>query len=270
MDGGSTASAPVVHLDAFDGPLDLLLELARAQKVDLGRIAIAELVDPFVAAITAPGQTTPLAQRSDWLVTASWLIWLKSRLLLPDALPEAEEARQAAERLREHLTAAAHVRALASWLEARPQLGQDVLGRGCVEVPVYNTPAKGDLLDLLVACLAVYDAPVAPTALVYRPVARTLWTVQAALERLRSLLIAHPDGGELAQFLPPLPASTPEPALHARAALASTFLAGLELTRQEAARMTQAENFDDIHLLAGMRAISRQTNATDCPKADMA
>ena len=238
MDGGSAASAPVVHLDAFEGPLDLLLELARAQKVDLGRIAIAELVDPFVAAITAPGQTTPLAQRSDWLVIASWLTLLKSRLLLPDAVPEAEDARQEAERLREHLTAAAHVRVLASWLEARPQLGQDVFGRGAPDVPVYSAPAKGDLLDLLIACLAVYDAPVAPGAPVYRPVARTLWTVQAALERLRSLLIAHPDGGELAQFLPSQTAQTSEPVLHTRAALASTFLAGLELAKQASARMT--------------------------------
>ena len=250
MDGGSTASAPVVHLDAFEGPLDLLLELARAQKVDLSRIAIAELVDPFVAAITAPGQTTPLAQRSDWLVAASWLTLLKSRLLLPDAIPEAEEARQAAERLREHLTTTTHVRALASWLEARPQLGQDVLGRGCVEVPVYNTPAKGDLLDLLVACLAVYDAPMAPTALLYRPVARDLCTVQAALERLRWLLAAHPDGGELAQFLPSPSAQTTEPVLHIRAALASTFLAGLELIKRETIRMTQNGVFGDIQIQA--------------------
>ena len=115
MDGGAAAPAPVVHLEAFDVPLDLLLDLARAQKVDLACIAIADLVDPLVAAITAPGQSASLAQRSDWLVSAR-LTWLKSRLLLLGVGPEAEEARQEAEQLR----------ALADWL------AMAAAGSGCV------------------------------------------------------------------------------------------------------------------------------------------
>ena len=102
-------------------------------------------------------------------------------------------------------------------------------------------------MDLLIACLAIYDAPDAP---VYRPMVRDLLTMQAALARLRSLLTTYPDGGELAQFLPPRPARTEEPALDIRAALASTFLAALELTKQETARITQDEVFGDIQLQA--------------------
>ena len=111
-------------------------------------------------------------------------------------------------------------------------------------------PALLRLLDLLIAGLVVYDAPVAPVQPVYRPMVRTLLSVQVALTWLRSLLAAHPDGGELAQFLPAQTALTKEPTLHSRAALASTFLAGLELTKQEAAQMAQDEDFGDIQLQA--------------------
>jgi segregation and condensation protein A len=247
MDGG-LSGAPIVHCDDFDGPLDLLLALARAQKIDLGRIAIADLVDPFVAAIAAPARTAPLAQLGDWLVTASWLTLLKSRLLLPAGAPEAVQAQQDAARLRDRLADAAQVRALAFWLEARPQRGLDFFVRGGPHAPV---PAAGDLLDLLLACFAVYEAPAAAAAPVYRPGRRAdLCTVAQALARLRQLLAAHPEGGELALFLPPHEGSEKPSPLRARSALASTFLAGLEMAREETLLMAQAEAFGNIHLRA--------------------
>ena len=234
MDGGSIpALPPVIHGASFDGPLDLLLDLARAQKVDLGGIAIAELVDPFVAAIAAAAKTVPLAQLGAWLVTASWLTLLKSRL-------------------RERITEAAHARALAFWLEARAQLGQDVFARGVPEAPIPELPAAGDRLDLLLACFAVYELPLPPvTTPPDRPSRRLdLCTLQDALARIRRWLAEHPEGGELARLLPPpAPAAAASP-LRARSALASTFVAGLELTKQHAIRMTQDQAFGPIHLQA--------------------
>jgi hypothetical protein len=83
-DGGATATggALVLHLDGFDGPLDLLLELARGQKVDLARISILSLVEQYLAVI-AGARDIKLELAADWLVMAAWLTWLKSRLLLP-------------------------------------------------------------------------------------------------------------------------------------------------------------------------------------------
>ena len=98
---------PVLHLrlDGFEGPLDLLLELARAQKVDLGRISILSLVDQFLA-VVEQARRVRLEIAADWLVMAAWLAWLKSRLLLPPEEAGPEEDAEAlavalADRLRE-------------------------------------------------------------------------------------------------------------------------------------------------------------------------
>src|SRR5689334_6665637 len=84
------ADALVIHLDGFDGPLDLLLDLARAQKVDLARISILGLVEQYLAVIEGARQVR-LELAADWLVMAAWLTWLKSRLLVPDDQGGAEE-----------------------------------------------------------------------------------------------------------------------------------------------------------------------------------
>ena len=85
---------PVLHLrlDGFEGPLDLLLELARAQKVDLERISILSLVDQFLL-VVEQARRVRLEIAADWLVMAAWLAWLKSRLLLPpeEAAPAAAQ-----------------------------------------------------------------------------------------------------------------------------------------------------------------------------------
>ena len=87
--------ALVLHLEGFEGPLDLLLELARAQKVDLAKISILALVEQFLAVIEG-ARRVRLELAADWLVMAAWLTWLKSRLLVPQ-LGEPEDAETAAE-----------------------------------------------------------------------------------------------------------------------------------------------------------------------------
>ena len=84
-------AAPVLHLDGFDGPIDLLLDLVERQRLDLGRISVIDLVDQFVAASTELATHVPIERRADWLVMATRLVLLRSRLLFP-ATPEAAEA----------------------------------------------------------------------------------------------------------------------------------------------------------------------------------
>jgi segregation and condensation protein A len=96
--GSAPPDALVLHLDGFDGPLDLLLDLARSQKVDLARISILGLVEQFLAVVEG-ARRVRLELAADWLVMAAWLTWLKSRLLLPAGTEAAEEGELAAETL---------------------------------------------------------------------------------------------------------------------------------------------------------------------------
>jgi segregation and condensation protein A len=118
-------SAPVLHLVGFDGLMGLLLDLAERQRIDLGRISIVALVEQFVVVAARLAPYVPIERRADWLVMATRLVLLRSRLLLP-ATPEAAEE---AEREVAQLDQLRFMRAAAAWLQARPQLGQDVLAR---------------------------------------------------------------------------------------------------------------------------------------------
>ncbi len=243
----TTAAAPEglrlsLQLDGFEGPLDLLLDLARSQKVDLAKISILHLVEQFLAAIG--GVRLELA--ADWLVMAAWLTWLKSRLLLPDDAPEAEEGAEAAEVLAARLLALHRIRAAATWLGDRPTLGRDVWGRGEPEqlTEIDRSGLAADTAGLLRAYLAVIRRGGATRS--YRPAAIPLWSVQDALGRLGAMLGRIPDWTVLEQFLPEMP-MTP---LARRAATASTLLAGLELARDGRMRLRQDNPFGPI-LLAG-------------------
>src|SRR3954447_6165938 len=111
--------------------MDLLLELARGQKVDLARISILALVEQFLAVIEG-ARRVRLELAADWLVMAAWLASLKSRLLLPDGA-DAEEGELAADVLAARLRELSAIRVAAVWLSGRPQLGQDVFARGAPE-----------------------------------------------------------------------------------------------------------------------------------------
>jgi segregation and condensation protein A len=118
----SAGSPPFVQLDGFEGPIDLLLELVRQQRVDLGRISILALADQFIAAMTKVGRSVSLERQGEWLVIATWLVLLKSRLLLPVSAAEAEEMERNAEAALQHLEEQAVMQGAAVWLAARPQL----------------------------------------------------------------------------------------------------------------------------------------------------
>ena len=231
---------PVLAVEGFEGPLDWLVELARARRIDLTRLSIVELIDAFAGALeTALAHAVPgdLARWADWLVLAATLIGLRSRLLLPPSDPAARAAAQEAEVLRCQLVGRQFVHDAAAWLGRQPQLGHDVFGRGAI----VSAPAarETDTTALLRACLLLLRVPedegaVAPP----RPV---FWTVANAIMQIRTQLAGHPDGLSFVACLPLLPPAPGDLALRCRAAVASTFVASLELARVGALHADQTE-----------------------------
>ncbi len=235
-----------LHLENFDGPLYLLLDLARRQQVNLARISVTQLADQYVAAITALDKID-IGRAIEWLVMAAWLTWLKSRLLLPKSLPETQEAEKAAQVLTDRLTALERVRLVTAWLEDRPQLGRDTFERGRPEAPA-GAPATMDYLDLFEACLSVVQGHQARTTDTYKTSPRPLWTPAYAMKRILEVLEEKRIGCNMMRFLPGFPEEMPDREFHIRAAVASTLIATLELTRDGITQVDQKETFGPIHV----------------------
>jgi segregation and condensation protein A len=222
--------------------MDLLLDLARSQKVDLAKISILSLVDQYLAVIEG-ARRIRLELAADWLVMAAWLTWLKSRLLIPAAAnDDLESGEMAAEALAERLREMNVIRTLAGWLASRPVLGQEVFARGAPEnlaeydrsrIVIHAGPFVRAYLEAIRR--GAKSSPYTPRAL-------TLWTVRDALDRLADLVGSLPDWTTLEQFLPDHLDSTTE----RRAAMSSTLLASLEMARGGTVRLRQEEAFGPI------------------------
>ncbi len=251
----------VLRLEGFEGPLDLLLDLARGQKVDpangaytitgeqkldLARISILSVVDQFLAVIEG-ARRVRLELAADWLVMAAWLAWLKSRLLLPAGTGAAEEGELAAETLASRLRDLQAMRTAAAWLNARSQLGHDVFARGAPEefAEIDRSRLVVDLPSLMRGYLTALRRSGANR--IYRPRALTLWTVQEALHRLGLLVGSLPNWSTLESFLP----ETLTDPTERRAALASTLLASLEMARGGAVQLRQERDFGPILVRRG-------------------
>jgi segregation and condensation protein A len=237
----------VLRLEGFEGPMDLLLDLARSQKVDLAKISILSLVDQYLAVIEG-ARRVRLELAADWLVMAAWLTWLKSRLLVPTAPDDdLESGEEAAEALAARLREMNVIRTLAGWLAARPVLGQEVFARGAPESH-YEFDWSRILIEPGPFVRGYLEAIRRGTkSSPYTPRALTFWTVQDALRRLADLLGSLPDWTTLEQFLPDHLDSPTE----RRAALSSTLLAGLEMARGGAVRLRQDEAFGPILVRRG-------------------
>ena len=235
-----------LHLDGFDGPLDLLLELARAQKVELHDISVLQLVDQYLR-IVEGARRVRLELQADWLVMAAWLAWLKSRLLIPDDPAAAQEGEEGMGNLADRLRELQAVRGGAAMLGERRQLGRDVWGRGAPES--FEVVDRSGYRLSTAALVASYLAAVrrAGARQSYRPRPPVLWSVNDALGRMSSLLSGMPDWSVLERFVPP---GLSEP-LHRRAAVASTLVASLEMARAGALRLRQDEPFGPILVRRG-------------------
>jgi segregation and condensation protein A len=246
---------PHLEIDGFSGPLASLLGLAREHAIDLARLPLAECLSQLVPVLEQTGPVPPLTQRADWLVMAAWLVWLRSRLLLPTASPEAARDNGADHRFdRRQLPAA---RTLAAWLERRTQLGIDVFARGQPELvgTAFDRHHQVDVIEFLWASMALFDddADRVDTSTPYRPARLALWTVPDARRHILQLLAGAADDAPLERFLPApdawAGAAPPTPlSLRQRSAVASTLMAGLELAREGIVSLYQSEPFAAITL----------------------
>jgi segregation and condensation protein A len=244
-DGPGAASsedtALYLELDGWEGPLDLLLDLARRQKVDLRRISILELVDQYLTYIER-AEALRLELAADYLVMAAWLAYLKSALLLPREEQEDPSPEELALRLQLRLQRLAAMRDAAARLMGRDRLGRDVFRRGAPEgLRVDRRNAWQCDWYALVQAYGQVKARTAPVVHVVRD--RMVMTLDSALARVSSLLGVNLDWMELRDFLPP----HAEPRLR-RSALASSFVAALELARLGKAELRQDHTFGPIHL----------------------
>ncbi|MEM9138412.1 MAG: ScpA family protein [Pseudomonadota bacterium] len=233
-----------VEVDGFEGPLDLLLTLARTQKVDLAKVSILQLAEQYLAFIEK-AQTLRIELAADYLVMAAWLAYLKSRLLLPkDDQEDGMTAEDMAAHLAFQLERLEAMRRAAAQLMARDRLGRDFFGRGMTETVTVRrqTTWQASLSDLLKAYAGV------KTRAEYQPLTldrREVYSVEAALERLKTLVGSMPDWGTLASYLPEGWAL--EPAKR-RSAIASSFSAMLEMAKRGDIEIRQDRTFAPIYL----------------------
>jgi segregation and condensation protein A len=219
----------VVDLEGWEGPLDVLLQLARDQKVDLTHISILKLADQYLAFVQrVRAQQLDLA--AEYLVMAAWLAYLKSRLLLPEPEKEPEDElspAEMAEVLAFRLRRLEAMQQVGNRLFGRPLLGRDVFARGEPEgLEVINRPLYDVSLYELLKCYADHVVRTSVHTLTIE--APDLYSVDDALQRLQRLLGGMPDWSVLSAYLP---AFEGDP-LKMKSAMASTFVAALELAKQ--------------------------------------
>ena len=235
-----------LELDGWEGPLDLLLDLARRQKVDLRRISILELVDQYLHYIDRAGELR-LELAADYLVMAAWLAYLKSALLLPREEQEDPSPEELALRLQLRLARLGAMREAAARLMARDRLGRDVFARGAPEG--LRVDRKHRWQCDWFALLQAYGQVKARTAPVVHMVReRAVMTLESAIARVSAMLGVTIDWMDLRDFLPTSQdARWAEPALR-RSALASSFVAALELARLGKAELAQDAVFGPLRL----------------------
>ncbi|WP_247713494.1 segregation and condensation protein A [Qipengyuania sphaerica] len=230
-----------LELDGWEGPLDLLLDLARRQKVDLREISILALVEQYLVYIEQ-AEALKLELAADYLVMAAWLAYLKSAMLLPKEEQEDPSPEELALKLQLRLQRLGAMREAAGRLMGGDRIGRDVFLRGSPEGLdiVRKTNWQCDQYALIEAYGRV-KARTAPAVHIVRD--RPVMTLDSALERVSNMLGVTLEWVELRDFLPP----HAEPRLR-RSALASSFVAALELARLGKAEIAQEEVFGPMKL----------------------
>lgn len=230
-----------LELDGWAGPLDLLLDLARRQKVDLREISILALVEQYLTYIEQ-AEALKLELAADYLVMAAWLAYLKSAMLLPKEEQEDPSPEELALKLQLRLQRLGAMREAAGRLMGGDRIGRDVFLRGAPEGLdiVRKTRWQCDQFSLIEAYGRV-KARTAPAVHMVRE--RPVMTLESALDRVSNMLGVTLEWMELRDFLPP----HAEPRLR-RSALASSFVAALELARLGKAEIAQEEVFGPVRL----------------------
>ncbi len=242
--------ALIVDVDGYEGPLDLLLTLARTQKVDLMRISVLHLAEQYLAFVEQ-ARALRIELAADYLVMAAWLAFLKSRLLLPpDPDAEGPSAEDLAAHLAFQLERLQAMRQAAAQLMGRDRLGISRFARGAPETVARKrrTQWQAGLIDLMRAYARL------KTKDEFRPYAfdrHDVYTMSDALDRLRNLIGFAGEWTDLADFLPD---GWDGDATRRRSATAATFAASLELARQGRLEIRQTDTFAPISYRAKPQA----------------
>ncbi|TNE42214.1 MAG: segregation/condensation protein A [Alphaproteobacteria bacterium] len=260
--GASSKEALVVDVEGFEGPLDVLLAMARTQKVDITKISILKLAEQYLEFVNQ-ARTMKLELAADYLVMAAWLTYLKSRLLLPsEEEEEGPSGEELAARLAFQLQRLQAMRNVAARLFARDRLGRDFFFRGAPEGVriVRKSEYHATLYELLKAYSDERVRTIDANYHIERPL---VLAIEDARRRLEAVLGRIPDWSRLEDFLPTGIASyrlfnvNPEEAADAESDLgkkmrisarASTFVAGLELARDGVLEIRQLEPFAPIYI----------------------
>ncbi|WP_375461591.1 segregation and condensation protein A [uncultured Enterovirga sp.] len=237
----------VVDVGGFEGPLDLLLDLARRQKVDLHEISVLALAEQYLRFVET-ARTMRLELAADYLVMAAWLAYLKSRLLLPEPpKPEGESAEDLALALATRLRRLDAIREAARLLGERPQLGRDVFASGALGPAASEDPAaaptrpvyEGSLYDLLSAYAGQRQRRIEVRVTMAKRLVWSLDDARAALERLLGTSVGWVElDAYLLRYLA-------DPAMRV-SALASSFSAALEMVREGRALLHQEAPFTPL------------------------
>ena len=232
----------VVDVEGYEGPLDLLLMLARQQKVDLHKISILALADQYLKFIEQ-ARKLRLELAADYLVMAAWLAYLKSRLLLPEP-PEADgpSAEELANALAARLRRLEQIREASNRLMTRPQLNRDLFPRGQPQpiAHIRHPNWNATLYDLLTAYAAQRQQRVLATVHLTK---RTVWSLSEARASLERLVGIADDWSQLDQYLMSYVIDPSQKAT----VFASSFAAALEMVREGAVDLHQKEAFAPIY-----------------------
>lgn len=240
---GVSEPALTVDVDGFEGPLDLLLHLARNQKVDMARIPVLALAEQYLAFVERV-RAMRLELAADYLVMAAWLAYLKSRLLIPKQPDEeGESGEELAARLQFRLKRLEAMRDAAARLVNRNRLGRDVFARGMPEAVVVErrTAYSASLYDLLTAYAAQRQRRAVTNVRVAK---RGVWSLKEAREILMRMIGMFADWTALDRFLVEYLARPEDRAT----ATASSFAASLELVREGRLEIRQHEAFAPLYM----------------------
>src|SRR5437868_3388301 len=232
----------VVDVEGYEGPLDLLLALARQQRVDLHKISILALADQYLVFIEA-ARKIRLELAADYLVMAAWLAFLKSRLLLPEpATPDGPSAEEMATALANRLRRLEAIREASNRLMNRPQLQRDIFPRGNPEAiaEIKHPKFTATLFDLLTAYAAQRQQRVLATVHLAK---RTVWSLTEARASLERLVGMAEDWSCLDEYLM---SYVVDPSQRATV-FASSFAAALELVREGEMELNQKEAFAPLY-----------------------
>ena len=231
-----------LNIDNYEGPLDLLLDLAKTQKVDLMQISIVQLADQYISFVEKVKKNLEIA--ADFLVMASWLAYLKSRLLLPEDLDDDFSASKMAEKLKLQLRKLEMIRLLSDQLMTKKQMGVDIFFRGIKEgIKKKNTPKYSLSLYELIKSYADFKKRENFSSIEIKKL--KTYTMEEAIKKITSMFEKLKDWCDIMDLIPKTFKIKKN---LRRTGYAGSFVAGLELVREGDLLIKQKKLFDKVYL----------------------